>query len=321
MNNVTCSIVEDLLPLYMDGCCSKDSQQAVAEHMKTCEKCRETYRHLQSDLPTIANETTDMRSEEIARSLSKRIKKRKAAAAVFAVIFFVFAMISIFFVGKAIMIMRGQGSQVSLGSLESAVNLSEGDFSCSAQDIGAYSFFTNTTRIIIRTDSPLDETVTVRLWNTENMSELDYNGMFEYLYGMKYGEKFNSEDYPNGIPKEEFESLIMEYLPITAEQIREYAVFDEENQTYLWARLGCFNYAPTFFGTSLPEVVDIKENQDGTVTLTVEAVCDMVICDDAVITHELTVKFAEDGSFQYLGNEILNDGIMHIPDYQYRIKE
>ena len=117
------------------------------------------------------------------------------------------------------------------------------------------------------------------------------------------------------------ESLIMEYLPVTKEQIREYAVFDEENQTYLWARLGCFNYAPTFFGTSLPEVVDIKENQDGTVTLTVEAVCDMVICDDAVITHELTVRFAEDGSFQYLGNKILNDGIMQIPDYQYRIKE
>ena len=158
-------------------------------------------------------------------------------------------------------------------------------------------------------------------WNVENMSELDYNGMFEYLYGMKYGEKFNSEDYPNGIPKEEFESLIMEYLPITAEQIREYAAFDEENQTYLWARLGCFNYAPTFFGISLPEVVAIKENEDGTVTLTVEAVCDMVICDDAVITHELTVRFAEDGSFQYLGNEILNDGIMHIPDYQYRIRE
>ena len=153
------------------------------------------------------------------------------------------------------------------------------------------------------------------------MEELDYNGMYEYLYAMKYQEKFNSEDYPNGIPKEEFESLIMEYLPITAEQIREYAVFDEENQTYLWARLGCFNYAPTFFGTSLPEVIDIKENEDGTITLTVEAVCDMVICDDAVITHELTVRFAEDGSFQYLGNEILNDGIMHIPDYQYRIKE
>ena len=154
------------------------------------------------------------------------------------------------------------------------------------------------------------------------MSELDYNGMFEYLYGMKYGEKFNSEDYPNGIPKEEFESLIMEYLPITAEQIRQYAVFDEENHTYDWARLRMLEIMHLLSLELLCQrLSDIKENDDGTVTLTVEAVCDMVICDDAVITHELTVRFAEDGSFQYLGNEILNDGIMHIPDYQYRIKE
>lgn len=47
----------------------------------------------------------------------------------------------------------------------------------------------------------------------------------------------------------------------------------------------------------------------------------MVICDDAVITHELTVQFAEDGSFQYLGNEILNDRIQDIPNYQYRIRK
>ena len=126
---------------------------------------------------------------------------------------------------------------------------------------------------------------------------------------------------PNSMSDFPHQSLIMEYLPITAEQIQDYAAFDEENRTYYWERLGCFNYAPTFFGTSLPEVVDIKENGDGTVTLTVEAVCDTVICDDAVITHELTVRFAEDGSFQYLGNKILNDGIMQIPDYQYRIKE
>ena len=45
----------------------------------------------------------------------------------------------------------------------------------------------------------------------------------------------------------------------------------------------------------------------------------MVICDDAVIIHELIVKFADDGSFQYLGNEILNNGIEEIPAYQYRI--
>ncbi len=156
-------------------------------------------------------------------------------------------------------------------------------------------------------------------WDTENMEDLDYNGLYEYLYAMKYQEKFEPENYPNGIPKEEFESLIMEYLPITGEKIQKYAVFDKKNQTYVWERLGCFNYAPTYFGTSVPEVTDVTENRDGTVTLTVDAVCNMILCDDAVITHELTVHFAEDGSFQYLGNKILDDGISNIPEYQYRI--
>lgn len=156
-------------------------------------------------------------------------------------------------------------------------------------------------------------------WDAEHMESLDYNGMYEYLYVMKYKERFPFEAYPKGIPKEEFEHLIMEYLPITAEELRNYAVFDEENQTYEWAELSCINYAPTYFGTSVPEVTHIKKNREGALTLTVDAVCDMILCDDAVITHELTVRFMGDGSFQYLGNKILDDGIKYIPDYQYRI--
>ena len=45
--------------------------------------------------------------------------------------------------------------------------------------------------------------------------------------------------------------------------------FDEEAKMYAWAPLGCGNYAPNFFGTSVPEVVEVRENPDGTVTLTV----------------------------------------------------
>ena len=96
--------------------------------------------------------------------------------------------------------------------------------------------------------------------------------------------------------------------------------FDEEAKMYAWAPLGCGNYAPNFFGTSVPEVVEVRENPDGTVTLTVNAVCDMVICDDALITHDLTVKFKEDESFQYLGNEIRKEDRNNVPEYQYRVK-
>ena len=85
----------------------------------------------------------------------------------------------------------------------------------------------------------------------------------------------------------------MEFLPITAEQIKKWAVFDSEHQTYDWERLGCLNYSPTYFGTSLPEVVEIRDSGEGNSVLVVDAVCDTFICNDAVITSELTVKFNE----------------------------
>ena len=156
-------------------------------------------------------------------------------------------------------------------------------------------------------------------WDQEHMQKIDYNGLYEYLYAMKYKKKFNGKKYPNGIPKDQFEQLIMEYLPVSREEIEKYASYNEKKKTYDWMRLGCFNYAPNFFGTSIPEVTKIKHNSNGTVTLTVDAVCEMVLCNEAVITHELTVKFAKDGSFKYLGNKILNNGIEEIPTYQYRI--
>ena len=156
-------------------------------------------------------------------------------------------------------------------------------------------------------------------WDQEHMQKIDYNGLYEYLYAMKYKKKFNEKKYPSGIPKDQFEQLIMEYLPVSREDIEKYASYNEKKKTYDWMRLRCFNYAPNFFGTSIPEVTKIKHNSNGTVTLTVDAVCEMVLCNEAVITHELTVKFNKDGSFRYLGNKILNGGIKKIPEYQYRI--
>lgn len=156
-------------------------------------------------------------------------------------------------------------------------------------------------------------------WDSEHLEELDYNGIYEYLYKIKYQEAFAPGDDQNGIPKEEFESLIMEYLPVTAEQLKNYAVFDETKQMYGWNILGCGNYAPSQFGTSIPEITDIRENEDGSITLTVDVVCE-ALCDEAVITHELTIFIADDESFKYLGNKVLDDGLQDIPEYQYRLR-
>ncbi len=156
-------------------------------------------------------------------------------------------------------------------------------------------------------------------WNVKNMETLDFNGLYEYLYQMKYQERFILDKSASGIVKEQFENLIMEYLLVTREEIRQYAVFDEETQTYAWTRLGA-GFVLSFFGNAIPEVTKVQENADGTITLTVDAVCDKVLYDDAMITHELLIRLCEDGSFQYLGNKILGDGLEKIPEYQYRVK-
>lgn len=37
---MNCEIVEDLIPLYIDGCCSEESRKIVTEHTQHCAGCR-----------------------------------------------------------------------------------------------------------------------------------------------------------------------------------------------------------------------------------------------------------------------------------------
>ena len=40
---MNCDIVKDLLPLYIDDCCSKESEKIVEEHIKNCDACKKLY--------------------------------------------------------------------------------------------------------------------------------------------------------------------------------------------------------------------------------------------------------------------------------------
>lgn len=155
-------------------------------------------------------------------------------------------------------------------------------------------------------------------WSAGHMEKIDFNGLFEYLYMVKYQKEMDYGEYINGIPKDEFENMMTEYLPVTVDEIRKYAVFDEKNGTYGWTGLSCGNYTLTYFWTSKPEIIDMKENKDGTITLTIDAVCEP-IGEDAVISHELTVELKEDGTLRYLKNQVLGDSLERIPPYWYRL--
>ena len=157
-------------------------------------------------------------------------------------------------------------------------------------------------------------------WDADNMEKIDYNGLFESFYRIEHGHPYGlSQDEENNntglqeessdpyeISQKEFERLMTKYLPVSKAQLRKYAAYDDHSKTYPRKELCCMNYAPTSFGTSLPEVVEVKENPDQTLTLTIDAVCDHVLCDDDLITSELTVQINDKQEIRFLANHVIS---------------
>lgn len=45
---MNCNIVKDLLPLYVDDCCSEESALAVKEHIESCPQCKTLYESMKA---------------------------------------------------------------------------------------------------------------------------------------------------------------------------------------------------------------------------------------------------------------------------------
>lgn len=50
MNDVKCTIIQDLLPLYVDKVCSEDSAELIANHLQSCQECKRIYVEMTADI-------------------------------------------------------------------------------------------------------------------------------------------------------------------------------------------------------------------------------------------------------------------------------
>lgn len=84
---MNCNIVKDLIPLYIDGCCSEESKIAVEEHIKGCDGCKKLFEDMKapSDIVTVS---------ESPKTFSK-LNDWKASVLQSVLLFFSFALITI----------------------------------------------------------------------------------------------------------------------------------------------------------------------------------------------------------------------------------
>lgn len=83
---VTCKVIQDLLPLYVDGVCSPDTAALVEEHLKDCAPCQEAY-HALKEAPSPTPEDGADKDAAVAKGLRKvknGLRKKRILIGVFA---------------------------------------------------------------------------------------------------------------------------------------------------------------------------------------------------------------------------------------------
>ena len=144
MNPITCGMAADLLPLYLDGCCSADSRAALEAHMDACPACRAQYAQLRRGLTPAAE---DPGTDGIARALARKMRRRKRCLRALGAVLGVLLAVFLVFVGKTFVILGQSGSIASAALPAGATDLAGRAVSGSAEELGAYVFATGTARL------------------------------------------------------------------------------------------------------------------------------------------------------------------------------
>ena len=96
----SCNLIRDLLPLYCDQVCSKDSMDAVQEHISICEECKNIYIGMQQN---VSMDSARYEKQQLAsmQEVKKKIKKRNtifASIGIVVGIFFIIIVIKVMLV-------------------------------------------------------------------------------------------------------------------------------------------------------------------------------------------------------------------------------
>lgn len=84
--DISCKIIEDLLPLYIDGVCSEESKEVVEEHLSECSRCEEMFKQMKSTCLPKQDVDVNLNEAEALRNLSKKWNRKLLGAMIKGVI-------------------------------------------------------------------------------------------------------------------------------------------------------------------------------------------------------------------------------------------
>lgn len=146
-------------------------------------------------------------------------------------------------------------------------------------------------------------------WNEENFGDLDFYDIFDYFYPVLYKQLIPYTANDNlgmesvyEIPEDVFENVIMEHFKIDKEMLRSKTTYIAGHAAYEYRPRGF--YEAEYPDIPYPEVVGYTENQDGTITLVINAVYPNENTS-RTYSHKTVIRPLNGDSFQYVSNQMI----------------
>ena len=76
MKEISCNIIRDLLPLYVDGVVSEDTSELVESHLEECEECRKEAERIKEHLSLPDSRQAEEAEARVIKDFGKEFRKR-----------------------------------------------------------------------------------------------------------------------------------------------------------------------------------------------------------------------------------------------------
>lgn len=86
MKKITCEIIKDILPLYVDDVVSADTRTMVEAHLAECESCKKEAEVMSKSIKIPLHKTVEKEQAEVLNNLKKTFKNKKIRISIISVL-------------------------------------------------------------------------------------------------------------------------------------------------------------------------------------------------------------------------------------------
>lgn len=127
-DKISCKVIQDLLPSYIDGIVSEDSKKLIEDHLTECKECAEILSDMRAESPGMDDRSQQKKEIDYLKKIRRKNRLKMTATVVTAAIILCFAVFGgyIIYGGKFILANTKYQINVSDNKLNLEVDLPEG---------------------------------------------------------------------------------------------------------------------------------------------------------------------------------------------------